>query len=267
MSKSSSFFDRREILDIVSYARVMVDSSDDASLRRIYNTPNRFLSKQLMEELERFAGSRNISLLEAFRITPLAKEWKNKGINTVVRTIEDMHYQMNISADKFLRNVVKATGYMQHVELSASNANLLNEAKESIERLYNMSARFSNIKDFLNYVSVMSEKKKKSKHKDAVNIVTIHSSKGLEWDIVFVPNVHHQSLPHKMNLDVEEERRLFYVATSRPRKKLFVSWSVFDVEGIKNGTSMFVNELLGSKVNNMNDQASCGLEEYCLIGD
>ncbi|MDP1421153.1 3'-5' exonuclease [Peribacillus simplex] len=68
-------------------------------------------------------------------------------------------------------------------------------------------------------------RKKKSK-----NIVTAHSSKGLEWDVAFVPNVNEELFPHRMNVDSEEERRLFYVACSRPRKQLFVSWWFYDTD-------------------------------------
>lgn len=84
----------------------------------------------------------------------------------------------------------------------------------------------------------------KSKGKDTVNIMTVHASKGLEWDIVFVPNVNEELFPHHMNPD-EEERRLFYVACSRPRKQLFVSWWFYDADMEKANEGFFIKELLG----------------------
>ncbi|OLR24936.1 hypothetical protein BLD50_15065 [Bacillus cereus] len=86
-----------------------------------------------------------------------------------------------------------------------------------------MTSKFPTIQAFLAHVGTIDDKKKKSKDKDGVNIVTAHSSNGLEWDCVFVPNVNEDLFPHSMSVDHEEERRLFYVSCSRPRKKLFVS--------------------------------------------
>ncbi|MFJ7931525.1 3'-5' exonuclease [Peribacillus sp. NPDC096448] len=93
----------------------------------------------------------------------------------------------------------------------------------------------------------MDGNKNKSKGKDAVNIVTAHSSKGLEWDVVFVPNVNEELFPHRMNVDSEEERRLFYVACSRPRKQLFVSFWFYDTDMAKVNEGFFITELLGKE--------------------
>ncbi|MGE7649192.1 3'-5' exonuclease [Peribacillus frigoritolerans] len=83
--------------------------------------------------------------------------------------------------------------------------------------------------------------------KDAVNIVTAHSSTGLEWDVVFVLTVNEELFPHRMNLSEEEERRLFYVACSRPRKQLFVSWWFNDTDITKTNEGFFIKELLGKE--------------------
>ncbi|MDQ8092547.1 3'-5' exonuclease [Bacillus amyloliquefaciens] len=106
-----------------------------------------------------------------------------------------------------------------------------------------MGAKFPTIQAFLSHVG----KKKKSKGKDAVYIVTAHSSKRLEWDVVFVPNVNEGMFPHSMNPCDEEERRLFYVACSRPRKQLFVSWYFYDLDMAKLNEGMFITELLGKE--------------------
>ncbi|WP_238486242.1 3'-5' exonuclease, partial [Bacillus hominis] len=107
-----------------------------------------------------------------------------------------------------------------------------------------MASKFPNITAFLVHVSKIKDKQMKSKGKDTVNIMTVHASKGLEWDIVFVPNVNEELFPHHMNPD-EEERRLFYVACSRPRKQLFVSWWFYDADMEKANEGFFIKELLG----------------------
>lgn len=251
VSKEVSFFDRKEILDILSYARLAVDLDDDSSFRRIYNTPNRYLSKQFLEELERFALERDISLLEAIRITPYNSEWKYKrNIDSLVNVIDDLRFQVesNVNAGRFLRNIIKATRYINYINETTTSASQIDEKIESIEKLCEMGAKYPNIKAFLAHVSVIKDKQNKSKGKDAVQIITMHSSKGLEWDVCFIVNCNEDIVPHHKNNDIEEERRLFYVACSRPRKKLYISWYLYDnTMGIKR-EGLFIREILGEHV-------------------
>lgn len=246
VSKSMSFFDRKEVLDLLSYARLVSNSEDDASFRRVINSPNRYLSKKFVEDLEKFAGAHDMTLLQAIRVTPQAGEWKFKrGIDNFTKVIQDLHYQSNVNAGRFLRNVVKLTRYIDYINESTISASSIPEKLDAVEKLCEMASKFPAINAFLAHVSKIDDKKKKSKGKDSVNIVTAHSSKGLEWDIVFVPNVNEDLFPHRMNPDSEEERRLFYVACSRPRKELYVSWFFYDTDMQKVNEGIFIKELLG----------------------
>jgi DNA helicase-2/ATP-dependent DNA helicase PcrA len=248
VSKSMSFFDRKEVLDLISYARLVVDSNDDASFRRVVNSPNRYLSKKFVEDLEKFAGSHDMNLLQAVRVAPQAGEWKFKrGVDSFTKVIEDLHYQASsdVNAGRFIRNIVKLTRYIEFVNESTISASSIPEKLDAIEKLCEPASKFPNIKSFLAHIIKLSDKKKKSKGKDAVNIMTVHASKGLEFDVVFVPNVNEELFPHKMNPDDEEERRLFYVACSRPRKQLFISWWFYDTDLAKVNEGFFIKELLG----------------------
>jgi DNA helicase II / ATP-dependent DNA helicase PcrA len=251
VSKTVSFFDRKEILDILSYARLAVDLEDDSSFRRIYNTPNRYLSKQFLEELERFAFERDISLLEAIRITPHSSEWKYKrNIDSLVNVIDELRFQVesNVNAGRFLRNIIKATRYINYINETTTSASQIDEKIESIEKLCEMGAKYPNIKAFLAHVSAIKDKQNKSKGKDAVQIITMHSSKGLEWDVCFIVDCNEDIVPHHKNNDIEEERRLFYVACSRPRKKLYISWYFYDNTMEIQREGLFIRELLGESV-------------------
>jgi DNA helicase II / ATP-dependent DNA helicase PcrA len=251
VSKAMSFFDRKEILDILSYARLAVDENDDASFRRIYNTPNRYLSKAFVQELETFASDRDIPLVRAIRITPHMNEWKYKrNIDPLIAIIADLKYQVEsgVNAGRFLRNVVKNTRYLHYINETTTSASQITEKLESVEKLCEMASKFPTIKAFLAHVGTIKDKQAKSKGKDAVQVVTMHSSKGLEWDNVFVINCNEELMPHNMNNDEEEERRLFYVACSRPRKKLFVSWYFYDSDFEIQKEGLFIQELLGKKV-------------------
>lgn len=248
VSKSMSFFDRKEILDILSYARLSVDREDDGSFRRIYNTPNRYLSKKFIHELETFASDRDMSLMDAIRVTHHNAEWKYKrNLDAIANIINELKFQVesNVNAGRFLRNIVRLTGYTKYVNETTTSASAIDEKNESIEKLCEMGAKFPNIKAFLAHVSKIKEKQNKSKGQDAVQITTIHSAKGLEWDACFVINCNDGLMPHTMNNDIEEERRLFYVACSRPRKKLHISFNFYDNDFKIQLESPFITELIG----------------------
>ncbi|WP_235973352.1 3'-5' exonuclease [Niallia circulans] len=163
------------------------------------------------------------------------------------RLSQILHYQQNVNAGRFLRNVVKLTRYIEYINESTISASSIPEKLDAVERLCEMASKFPSIQAFLAHVSKIDDKKKKSKGKDAVNIVTVHSAKGLEWDVTFVVNVNEGLFPHSMNPDSEEERRLFYVACSRPRKQLFISWWFYDADMEKINEGIFIKELLGKQ--------------------
>jgi DNA helicase-2/ATP-dependent DNA helicase PcrA len=269
VSKTSSFFDKREILDILSYCRITVDTTDDTSLRRIINTPSRYLTNQFIEDCERMATNNKTSLLTALRSHPQSYEWKFKrGVTNLTDTISSLRRHTNGNAGKFIRTLVEEIDYMGHVSANFTSSNATVDVTESINKLVEMASKFKNVRDFLGYIQVISDKKKKKK-KDAVSITTCHSAKGLEWSVTFVVNMNDQLFPHKMNKNIEEERRLFYVACSRPKKKLFVSWHNIDsTSGEARETSPFIYELLGvEKVNEMNEDVLRGAREgSCKVG-
>ena len=269
VSKSMSFFDRKEILDILSYARLAVNSDDDESMRRIYNTPNRYLSKQFIQELDTFASERDMSLLDAMKISPRNSEWKYKrNIDSIIQIINDLKSQVeaNVNAGRLLRNIIKATKYLQYVNETTTSPSAIDEKNESIEKLCEMGAKFPTIKAFLAHISTIKDKQAKARGTDAVQIITMHSSKGLEWDACFVINCNEEIMPHTMNNDIEEERRLFYVACSRPRKKLFVSWYMYDNNFEIKREGQFIHELLGKEItDNMKKELFRGTTEATYL--
>ncbi|PAW27570.1 hypothetical protein BKC07_19145 [Peribacillus simplex] len=113
----------------------------------------------------------------------MAGEWKFKrGIESFTKVIQDLHYQSNVNAGRFLRNIVKLTRCIEHINERTITASSIPEILDAVEKLCEMGSKFPNIVAFLSHVSKIDDKKKNSKGKDAINIVTAHSSKGLEWD-------------------------------------------------------------------------------------
>lgn len=262
VSKSVSFFDRKEILDILSYARLAVDQEDDTSFRRIYNSPNRYLNKISLEQLDQFASENDMSLMEACKHTPQNSNWKFKrNIDSLLKVISELKYQVdkNVNAGRILRNIINSTRYIQYVNDTTTNATSIEEKHQAIDKLCEIGAKFPTMKALLAHVGTIKDKQSKSKGKDSVQIITIHSSKGLEWDSVFVPNCNEGLIPHTMNNDIEEERRLFYVACSRPRFKLFVSWYFYEADMEIQKEGLFIKELLGQdKVTSMKKELFMG---------
>lgn len=252
LSKTMSFFDKREVMDILAYLKLSTDYNDNDSFRRVYNTPNRYLSKRSLEQLETEATEANESLWSTSTHSDLNKDWKfNRNIQALKAVIVKAN-EMNNDGESnkdIINYIIKATGYEKYIHDNSQNHPSAVEKIESIHRLAEMSKRFPTPSAFLTNISIIKDKQSKSKGNDTVKLSTIHSSKGLEWHTVFVVDVNLDLLPHAFNGDIEEERRLFYVACSRPKKELFVSWCVFDGDDMTKvlGDSVFIKELIGDK--------------------
>lgn len=251
LSKTTSFFDKREVMDIIAYLKLANDFHDNESFRRIYNTPNRYLSKASLETLESEATANDISLWTATSISSLNSDWSFKRNINRLKDIIIEASEMIGNGDNLgdiVNYIISATGYKKYIYDSTSNISSAVDKEESIKRVSEMASRFPTATAFLTNVSIIKEKQKRPKNGDTVKISTMHSAKGLEWDIVFVADVNLDLLPHAYNGDIEEERRLFYVACSRPRKELYVSWSVFEVDSQEVvGDSQFIKEMVGEE--------------------
>lgn len=250
VSKSRSFFDRTEVIDLLSYARLGIDYKDDNSFRRVYNSPNRYLSKKFLSNIEEHASKNDTPLLHSVTYSGLTNWATRTGaqkIKEVVGYIEELtHKDMN--AGEFMRKVISRTSYLQHVQDNPNfTRSMIREKESAINRLCNMASKFPSIKVFLSNIGNMERNMKKKKKADGVVISTIHSSKGLEWNSVFVPSCNLGLIPSDMNLNEEEERRLFYVACSRPEDNLFLSWYAMDEEGVKAVESPFIVDVLGAE--------------------
>lgn len=250
LSKTTSFFDKREIMDMLAYLKLVSDHDDNDSFRRVYNNPNRYLSKASLEKLEVEAKDKDISLWNASIPSPQNANWAfKKGVGTlrnIVSNGRDM-IEDGSTIKEVLQYIFETTGYKKHIADTTSTHSATVEKEDAIKRLGEMSKKFNSIQLFLTNINIIKDKQKKAKGTDCVQLSTVHSAKGLEWDVVFVVDVNEGMFPHEFNSNIEEERRLFYVACSRPRKELYVSWVVFDDEGIIVKDSQFTEELVGKE--------------------
>lgn len=224
VSCTRSFFDRKEIADLLAYSTHTIMPSDDMSLRRIVNSPNRFIAKAAIAKLDEYAFKKQITMEDAMVQMDSGKN--RSRLLGIVDTFEDLREVADkMNASKFLKLIYKKTRYDEFLSQKTTSHTDYMIKKESIDRLFEMAKKFTTIEKFLGHISVIQSNNKKSEN--AVHLMTVHASKGLEFDTVFVPSVTAKNYPHEMNPNVEEERRLLYVALSRAKNRLYVSSTVF----------------------------------------
>ncbi|QMV48475.1 ATP-dependent DNA helicase [Bacillus phage vB_BsuM-Goe9] len=229
----TSFYERKEIKDLICYLRLVADSNDDEAFKRVINTPSRYLGKAFMEKVKRFDGSH----WEA--ITEPSMSWKNyeqKGIDEFVDLVEELRSVAEHGAGDFgegspteVIDYLLDNCYKKHMsnELTSDD---FSSRMENVETLKFVMEQHDSIGSFLKHISdLMSQ----AKHDiDGVQLMTIHKSKGLEFDTAFVVGVSEGCLPHFRAIEsyndgrkqaIEEERRLLYVAITRAESVCHIS--------------------------------------------
>ena len=264
ISGGRSFFDKKEIADLISYAKHAVDETDDMSLRRIFNSPNRFISKKVMSELDEFAFNTDISL--SFAMKRYEGFGRNQySIDKLSSTFDNLRDKLDQNASKFLRTIYNSTGYEEHIIKTSKTHNDLMIRQESIEKFFDMAKKFRSIKAFLAHISIVRDNNNKTKN--AVNLMTVHASKGLEFKHVFGVGINEESYPHDMTYNYEEERRLLYVLVSRAIEFLYLSTYVFKGTSSIVDPSPFMIDAFGDKIYKARKEVSHGslMEETVLI--
>jgi DNA helicase II / ATP-dependent DNA helicase PcrA len=236
-----SFYQRKEIKDMLAYLRLVVNNRDDEAFRRIINYPARGIGDTSVGKLEDIAQQRGVSLFEIAAMVELLDTGINKGTQNKINQFVT-----------FVRQFSKQIQEMDAYELAyqvAVGSGIINDLKqdktpESISKFENLEELLNSIREFttqnqvdtgpltlghyLENVALLTDAdSEKPEDTDKVTIMTIHASKGLEFNVVFIVGMEEELFPSKMSLtsleDIEEERRLFYVALTRARSKVFLS--------------------------------------------
>ena len=221
---SFAFYSRKEIKDLVAYLKLINNNKDDVSLLRIINYPKRGIGLKALENLELEASNSNKSLFECLSS---GKELEFKNI------IEDLSKAKDtMSLTDFIDLVLNKSGIKEDLENEKTleaDIRLENlEEFKSITKSVEENDGIVSLSDFLDELSLVSDvnDQKNDSKDDKVSLMTIHSVKGLEFDYVFIVGVEEGLFPHINCLEsrdeLEEERRLAYVAITRAKKKLFI---------------------------------------------
>ena len=240
VSGGTSFFDRKEVRDILCYLKLIVNSDDDASLLRIINTPRRGIGRVSVEKLRKFAEERRISLFDALTEFAYAADSPVKGrsqenLKTFSRLVLDWQKVLEDGRlASLVSSVIDAIGYREMLyEEYPDKPKLIDFKMKSLEFLVSRISRFeknnpdSSLRDYLNLMS-LDGKENSDREDEKVNLMTMHASKGLEFDTVYLAGVEDNIIPSSRALEedaknIDEERRLFYVAITRARRMLTIS--------------------------------------------
>ncbi len=220
------FYERAEIRDALAYLRVVNSPADDLAFERIVNVPKRGLGDATVQLLHDHARKRRVPLTEAARAVIETDELKPKprgALRGVLESFDRWRKQRDALPHTELAEIIlDESGYteMWQKDRSADAAGRLENLKELVRSM----DEFENLQGFLEHISLVMDKDSGA-DADAVNVMTMHSAKGLEFDTVFLPGWEEGLFPHQRSLDdqgragLEEERRLAHVGLTRARKR------------------------------------------------
>ena len=230
------FYDRKEVKDIIAYLSVINNPSDSVRLRRIVNEPKRKIGDASFDAATQIAEALGVSTLQVLRTATEYNAIPKIAANSMVSFAKIMDSLMDdidnrrMTLSAFVREVIKRTGYEGAlIALGQSEAERLENLDSLCEAVheYEEAAEEPTLSGFLEEVALVSDVDRYDENADAVTLMTIHSSKGLEFPIVFLPGMEENVFPGSQSMatpsEIEEERRLAYVAITRAKKKLVIT--------------------------------------------
>lgn len=222
------FYEREEIRDAVAYLRLVLNSGDDLAFLRIVNKPRRGIGEQALQAITAAAKEHHVSLFDAIAWASLRPAVRKTldGFASLVKETANKADTENPA--RLTQRILEDAGYLMMWRTDKSP-----EAEgrlENIKELYNVLGDFNTINEFIEYAALVTDTDEQNTT-DQLVIMTLHASKGLEFDAVFLPGWEEGLFPHQKALDesgdqgLEEERRLAYVGITRARKKAFISFA------------------------------------------
>jgi DNA helicase-2/ATP-dependent DNA helicase PcrA len=233
-----AFYKRKEIKDILAYLRVVVNPLDAESLARIINVPARAIGDTTLEKIRRYAQKHSLSLYDAVGASGLSDVLQDR----TMRAVQEFHAVLEkyrglkekVSASELARALVDEIGVAHQLKEENTPESLAR--RENIFELVSALTEFNDnrpgatLEDFLQEVSLVSDVDMTDFGRNAVTLMTIHAAKGLEFPVIFVAGLEEGLFPLSNALEdrkeLEEERRLMYVAMTRARQKLYISYAV-----------------------------------------
>ena len=256
-----SFYQRMEIKDMVAFLRLFYNTSDNISLLRVINIPKRNVGETTKAKIEEYSEKNNLSMFKSLKY---AKEIKLSGklitelekFYFLVKKYSEKFEEANDSLDNLLSNFLDEVGYFPFMANDVKYKENYDSRVENINEFLNLISEFElNSGDndvlgsLLDEISLKQNSTNEEKEENSINLMTIHTSKGLEFPVVFLVGMVAGVFPSyrcESEEEYEEERRCYYVAITRAKKELFISYYISKKD--KNGykivsPSDFIDEL------------------------
>lgn len=245
------FYNRKEIKDLIAYLKLIYNPCDSVSLERIINVPKRGIGAKSIENLRKKATENNISMFDAI---DSGKELEFKKM-----ILKLQEFSLNGNLSDLIEEILSTTGLRMEYEI---NKSLENEAKvENLNEFKTVALMFEesgiyDLQTFLENIALVSDRGQYNNDGDEVSIMTLHSAKGLEFNVVFLLGMEEGLFPHNRSFNslsnLEEERRLYYVGITRAKEKLYLlSARQRTIFGKTSGTieSRFIREINDDLIN------------------
>lgn len=226
------FFERMEIKNVLAYLKIVLNPKDSANILRIINFPKRGIGSSTIEKLQNIASVENLSLYDVvlnYRNFDISNAIKTK-IGEFAKVLEDIkNLYETLPLGEFVKELINVVGIKEEYS---------SRSEEDYDRLLNIDQLVQSVVtfekqnpdksllDYIESITLQSDLQDEDDDKDAVSVSTVHASKGLEFDYVFIIGVEEGKFPLSRAIeenDLEEERRLMYVAITRARKKLYIT--------------------------------------------
>jgi DNA helicase II / ATP-dependent DNA helicase PcrA len=251
----TKFYERAEIKDCVAYLRIIHQERDDLAFDRIVNNPKRSIGESTIRQIHEYSKKDSLSLevtskklIEQNLIKPKTKLGLSSFLSLLQKWRSDLDVK-KIGHVKLLQFVLDESGYsaMLKNKKDIENENRL----ENIKELLSAMKEFDNLESFLEHVALATSIDQDWEG-EKINMMTMHGSKGLEFDVVFLPGWEEGLFPHQKSIEekgqngLEEERRLAYVGITRAKKKALISFSMnrfYQGDWIDSMASRFIEEL------------------------
>ena len=241
------FFERAEIKDALAYLRLMTNRNDDAAFERAVNTPTRGIGERTLDEVRRIARQQSLSLWEASMLATQGNDLTSRAKNALagfinlVQQITVETAEMNLA--ERIEHVLTRSALREHWSKESRNALDSESRTDNLDELISVASRFvrrdddieegaedmSELVAFLSYASLEAGEGQAQAGEEGVQLMTLHSAKGLEFPLVFLAGMEEGLFPSARSLEesgrLEEERRLAYVGITRARQKLILGYA------------------------------------------
>lgn len=253
------FFDRAEVRDAVAYLRVLNQHQDDAAYERICNVPPRGIGETSLQQLREWAQTQNQDLWSAAEgaiARGLIKGKAAQGLRQFHQLIQDWQARDDVNLGELVQGIVEQSGLLEFHRNAKDGRG--QDRVENLNELVSAAGQFCleqsetgmPMADFLAHIALESGDSQSDEYASSVQLMTLHSAKGLEFRCVFLVGMEDGLFPHKLTLEspaqLEEERRLCYVGMTRAMRRLYLTWSELRYNrGDENrcAPSRFLNEI------------------------